>query len=260
MTKSPPRLRDVDLDAAADDVVEGDDPLPDPEAQRPAAALGLARPALLRRQRRAAADVARRLLGRLLGRAIGGQLLGRAEAGIGEVVGEQTLGGRGVRRQALHLAVRGVRPAGRLAGDLRALVPGQAQPVQAVEDVLLELDRAAGDVGVLEAEDERAADVPGVQVVEQRRPGGPDVERPGRAGGDPDAVDGHEAAASTASVADGMADAGTRWKRAGSASPRQDAHERGRAQAQRRPAERALEGQRVQRLGAGEDGDRRARA
>ena len=188
-------VADIDLDAAADDVVEGDDALADPEAQRPTPALRLARAALLWRQRRAATDVARWLLGRLLGLAVGVELLGRAEARIGEVVGEQPLGRGGIRRQALHLPIRSVRPACRLAGDLRSLVPGQAQPVQPVEDVLLELDRAARDVRVLEAQDERAADVPGVEVVEQRGPRGPDVERAGRARGDPDAVDGHESRA-----------------------------------------------------------------
>ena len=36
-------VADVDLDVAADDVIEGDDALPDPEAEGAAAALGLAR-------------------------------------------------------------------------------------------------------------------------------------------------------------------------------------------------------------------------
>ena len=180
----------VDLDPAADDVVEGDDALTDPEAERAASAFRLAGATLVRRQMRAPTDVAGRLLGRLLRLAVGVELLRRAVAGIGEVVGEQPLGGRRVARQPLHLAIGRMRAAGRLAGDLGPLVPLQAEPVQAVEDVLLELDRAAGDVGVLEPEDEGAADVPGVEEVEQSRPGGADVERPGRARGDPDAGDG----------------------------------------------------------------------
>ena len=179
-------VADVELDVAAHDVVEADHALADAEAERAAPALGLAGAPLLGGQVRAPPDVARRLLGRLLGLAVRVELLGRAVAGIGEVVGEQALRGRGVARQALHLAVRRVRAAGRLAGDLGTLVPVQAQPVQPVEDVLLELERAAGDVGVLEAEDERAADVPGVEVVEQRRARGADVERAGRARGDAD--------------------------------------------------------------------------
>ena len=180
-------VRDVDLDPAADDVVEGDDPLPHPEAQRAAAALGLAGGPLRGRQRRAPADVLRREPGRLLGGTVRGQLLGRAVARIGAVVGQESLRGGGVQRQALHLAVGRVRAAGRLAGDLRPLVPAQPQPVQPVEDVGLEGERAARLVRVLQAEDERPADVAGVQVVEERRPGGADVQRAGRARRDPDA-------------------------------------------------------------------------
>ena len=79
-----------------------------------------------------------------------------------------------------------------MAGHARSLVPGDAQPVETVEDVLLERRRASGDIRVLEAEDERAAGVAGEQVVEQRRAGGADVEGPGGAGRDADAdVGGH---------------------------------------------------------------------
>ena len=42
-------VRDIDLDVTADDVVEGDDALADPEPQRAATALGLVGRALLRR-------------------------------------------------------------------------------------------------------------------------------------------------------------------------------------------------------------------
>ena len=76
-------------------------------------------------------------------------------------------------------------------------------------------------VRVLEAQDERAAGVPGVQVVEQRRPGGPDVERAGGARGDPDARDG-----STAVSAPG---------RRGTAPDRRRRAGRGRAPPGRRP-------------------------
>ena len=81
--------------------------------------------------------------------------------------------------------------------------------MQSVEDVLLVGDRPARLVGVLEPQHERPARVARVQVVEQRRPGGPDMERTGRARGDPDARRGHR-------LDDGS---GTRWKRPGSASP-----------------------------------------
>ena len=84
-------VRDVDLDAAADDVVERDDALPDPEPQRPAATLGLAGSPILRGQRRAPADVLRRQLGRLLGLAVRVELLGRAEAWIRHVGRKEAL-------------------------------------------------------------------------------------------------------------------------------------------------------------------------
>ena len=242
------QVGDVDLDVTADDVVEGDDAGPDPESKRARPAVGDPRRPLLGGQRRAPSDVLRRQLGRLLGGPVGGELLGRAVAGIGQVDGQQPLGRRGIRRQPLHLAIRRVRSAGGLAGDLRALVPAQAEPVQAVEDVLLELDRAASLVRVLEAEDERAARVPGVQVVEQRRPGGPDVEWAGGARGDPDARDGQSGQR-----------AGTTWNSARVGDARQDAHERRGPQAQRRAAPRALERQRVERARIGQDPDVRAR-
>ena len=149
---------------------------------------------------------------RLLGLPVRVELLGRAEAGIGVVGGQQALGRRRVLREALHLAVRGVRPRLLATRDARALVPGDAQPVEAVEDVLLERVGAPGDVRVLEPEHERAAGVAGEQVVEQRGPRGPDVERPGGAGRDAHADVGSHAGY-PASVA------GTWWNRPGSASP-----------------------------------------
>ena len=120
--------------------------------------------------------------------------------------------------------------------------------MQAVEDVLLVGDRAARLVGVLEAQHERAAGVAGVQVVEQRRPGGPDVERTGRARGDPDARD-----ASVIALAIERARDHVEERRIGVAG--QDPDERGRPEAERRAAARAVERQRVQRLAAGEDRD-----
>src|SRR5207247_8004848 len=71
------------------------------------------------------------------------------------------------------------------------LVPGDSEPVELLEDVRLECERAPRDIRVLEAEDERAAVPAGVQVVEQGRARGPDVQRAGRAGRDPDARGGH---------------------------------------------------------------------
>ena len=173
-------VRDIDLDPPADDVVEGDHAGPDAEADGRRTTLRLARGALVRRQRGAPADVAGRQPGRFLGLAVGIELFRRAVAGIGLVLGEQAPGRLGVERQAQHLAVRGERTAGGLARDLGPFVPAEPEPVQPVEDVLLERDRVAGLVGVLEAEHERPAGVPGVEVVEQGGARGADVERPGR--------------------------------------------------------------------------------
>ena len=178
---------------AADDVVEGDAPLPDPEADDRPTTVGLAGASLGGREVGAAADVVRRLMGGLLGRAVGGQLLGRAVAVVGLVLAEQPLGGLRVERQPLHLAIRPERTAGGQAGHLWPLVPLEAQPVQPVEDVALELDRRAGHVGVLEPQHERAAHVAREEEVEERRPRRPDVQRAGRAGRDATA-DGHAAA------------------------------------------------------------------
>ena len=177
----------VDLDPVADQVVPADDAVADAEPHGGPASLRLARGALLGRQVRAAADVAGRLLRGLLGLAVGIELVRAAVAGIGGVGGEQPLGRGRVVGQALHLAVRRVGPGLLETGHARALVPRDPEPVEAVEDVLLERLGAPRDVGVLEAQHERATGVPGEQVVEQRRPRGPDVERPRGARRDADA-------------------------------------------------------------------------
>ena len=92
----------------------------------------------------AAAHVGRVQLRLLLRLAVGGQLLGRAEAGVGPVLGQQSVDGGRVERPALRLTIRPVGSARRLAGHLRSLVPLEAQPVQAVEDVALVGERGAG--------------------------------------------------------------------------------------------------------------------
>ncbi len=184
-------IRDVEFHAASNDIVERDRALPDPEADGGPATLGLEGGPLLRRQVGTASAVSGRQLGGLESLPLGVELLGRAEARICLVLGEELLGGRGVQREPLHLPVGRVRAAGRFAGDFGTLVPAQTEPVEPVEDVLLVGDRRTGHVGVLEAKDERAARVPCVEIVEQRRTGGPDMERAGRARRDPDAVGGH---------------------------------------------------------------------
>ena len=67
------------------------------------------------------------------------------------------------------------------------LVPLDAHPREVAEDGVLRLFRRARGVGVLDAEDELAADVLGEEVVEERGTGSPDVEVSRRGGGEADA-------------------------------------------------------------------------
>ena len=264
----------VDLDVAPDQVVEGDDAGLDPEADRRPTTLGLAGGPLVGGQRRAAADVAGRLLRRLLRLPVGVELLGRAVARVGPVLRDEPRRRLRVERQARHLAVGAVGAALLAAAGRRALVPLESQPVEVLQDVALERHRGAGLVGVLEAQDEGAADVAGVEVVEERRAGGPDVEGAGGAGRDADAGLGHGASlgpgrpARVGSDRPGSGAAGQGRERPprppGRSGPAdalgdaveerrvrlapQDVDEARRAEAQRRPADRALEGHRVERL------------
>ena len=63
-------------------------------------------------------------------------------------------------------------------GDLRPLVPADAEPVEVVDDVPLELCRASRNVGVLDAQDIGASHVPGGEEVVERGARRPDVEWP----------------------------------------------------------------------------------
>ena len=58
------------------------------------------------------------------------------------------------------------------AADVGALVPGEAEPAEGVEDHLLGGRHEAGAVGVLDAEDELAVALPGVDVVDEADVGG----------------------------------------------------------------------------------------
>ena len=106
----------------------------------------------------------------LIGAALGGELL---ELGL-------------VESGALRLEVGAV-----VAADLGPLVPIHAQPAHRVEDHLQEGVGVALLVGVLDAEDELAARVTGVEPVEQGRAGASDMEEAGGAGGEADADLGH---------------------------------------------------------------------
>ena len=76
---------------------------------------------------------------------------------------EQDLGVLRVDREAFALPVRAVR-----AADIRAFVPAQSEPVQRLEDDALGCDGAARAIRVLDAQDERAAEMLGVEIVDQR--------------------------------------------------------------------------------------------
>ena len=83
---------------------------------------------------------------------------------------------------ALGLAVGAVG-----AAYVGAFVPGEADPFEGVEDHLLGGGDEAGAVGVLDAEDELAAALGGVEEVEEADVGGADVGVAGWRGGDADA-------------------------------------------------------------------------
>ena len=114
----------------ADEVLELDGALPDAEAGDRLPSLGTTRLALGLAEAGTAADVAGDLR---VGRPIGLALRSRAEAGVGLVLGQQSLDGRSVQVTALGLAVRTEGATRGLPRDLRPLVPSEAQPVQALE-------------------------------------------------------------------------------------------------------------------------------
>ncbi len=91
------------------------------------------------------------------------ELVGRVVGLVGEAGVQQPLGDVGVDVHPLGLPVRPVRPA-----DLGALVPVEAEPVHDVDEELVRLLAVAGGVGVLDAEDEPSAVVPGERPAEQR--------------------------------------------------------------------------------------------
>ena len=109
-------------------------------------------------------------------------LLVGAEAGVGLPVSHQLVHVLPVQGRALGLAVRAVR-----ATFIGALVPLDAHPGEVTQHRVLRLLGRAGGVGVLDAEDELAADVLGEEVVEERGAGAPDVEVSRGGGGEADA-------------------------------------------------------------------------
>ncbi len=83
---------------------------------------------------------------------------------------------------ALGLAVGAVG-----AADVGAFVPGEAEPAEGVEDLLLGGGDEAGAVGVFDAEDEFAVALAGVEVVDEADVGGAYVGVAGGGGSDADA-------------------------------------------------------------------------
>ena len=110
------------------------------------------------------------------------ELFGSAEAAVGGAVFEEDLGVLAVDFGALGLAV-----GSEGAADVGAFVPGEAGPAERVEDHLLGGGDEAGAVGVLDAEDELAVTLAGVDVVEQADVGGADVGVACGGGSDADA-------------------------------------------------------------------------
>src|SRR4029077_3294747 len=159
--------------------VEGNDLVWDAEANGGLPSLSKEGVALRIGQVAAATVVMRRHLTRLLLLANCIQLLGGAVAVKGLARCQQAIGFGGVQTQALALAVGSMRTDILASRHLRALVPGDAQPMQVVDDVALELLRAARGIGVLDAQHVRTADVPGEEEVVEAGPRCADVQWPG---------------------------------------------------------------------------------
>ena len=155
-------------DLAAHQVVPRDRAVGHPEPDHWPPALGLERRDLLVGELAAEAVVPLHLgAGRL---AAGVDLLGRAVAVVGELRVGQLREHVAVEVAALGLAVRRMRAA--LAGPL---VPVEAEPVHRAEHRVVRLLGAALLVGVLDAEDERAAVVAREGPVVEGRAGEADV-------------------------------------------------------------------------------------
>ncbi len=187
----------IDGHVPAHQVVELHETLADAEADDGRPTFGATGDAVRLVQVRAAAHVGGILPGFLLGRAVGGQLLRRAEAGVGQVPRKELLDRRRVVLAALRLAIWPEGAAGGQAGDLRSFVPLQAEPMQAGQDVALEVERRASGVRVLQAQDEGAPGLPREEVVEEGRSCRADVQRAGGTGRDA-AAGGHRGVGSSA--------------------------------------------------------------
>ena len=111
------------------------------------------------------------VLALLSGLAIGLELLLGAEARIGLALIPKLLGGLFVQVQALGLCI-----GAKVAAHLGTLVPVQAQPTHGAQDDLRVLVGGAGGVGVVDAQDERAAVCAGESPVIDSGAGAADVQ------------------------------------------------------------------------------------
>ena len=130
-----------------------------------------------------AAIVAGWKLGGGLALAQGFEFFGGLESSVSGAVREEEFDVFAVDAAAFRLAIGAIRPA-----DVGTFVPGQAEPMERVEDHLLGGDDEAGAVGVLDAEDEFASALAGVEEVDEADVGGTDVRvaRGGRGNADAD--------------------------------------------------------------------------
>lgn len=111
------------------------------------------------------------VLALLRGLAIGLELLLGAEAGIGLTLIPELLGGLLVQVQALGLGI-----GAKVAAHLGALVPVKTQPTHGAQDDLRVLVSGTGGVGVVDAQDERAAVCAGKSPVIDSGAGAADVQ------------------------------------------------------------------------------------
>src|SRR5580692_5840638 len=95
------------------------------------------------------------------------ELFGSFEGAVGGAVGEGELDVLAVDFGALGLAIGAVGTA-----EVGAFVPGEAEPAEGVEDLLLGGGDEAGAVGVFDAEDEFAGALAGVDEVDEADVGG----------------------------------------------------------------------------------------
>ena len=92
---------------------------------------------------------------------------------------------------AVQLVALGLEVRAEIAAHAGTFVPVHPQPVHGIQDHLQEGVGVALLIGILDAQDELPASVPGVEPIEQGRAGAADMEEPGGAGRETHADGGH---------------------------------------------------------------------